>query len=111
MILIAAIALALLVLPSPWGAVAVAAALVVEVAETWFWIWLLRRIPVRAGAETLIGAPAEVVRECRPAGQVRIQGELWRARCERGASPGDRVRVHGIDGLTLLVEPEGARCG
>ena len=111
MILVAAIALALFALPSPWGAVVVAAALVVEIAETWFWIWLLRRIPIRAGAETLIGARAEVVRECRPTGQVRVQGELWRARSEGGAEPGEHVRVRGIDGLTLLVEREGAPCG
>jgi membrane protein implicated in regulation of membrane protease activity len=42
-----------------------------------------------------------------PAGrQVRIQGELWGARCEAGADPGDTVRVVERDGLTLLVEPE-----
>ena len=58
------------------------------------------------GAETLIGASAEVVTECRPLGQVRVQGELWRARCELGASPGETVRIAGRDSLTLLVEPE-----
>jgi membrane protein implicated in regulation of membrane protease activity len=35
---------------------------------------------------------------------VRLGGEIWEARCESGASPGDRVRVTGRDGLTLVVE-------
>jgi membrane protein implicated in regulation of membrane protease activity len=35
---------------------------------------------------------------------VRLNGEIWEARCAAGASPGDRVRVIGRDGLTLVVE-------
>jgi membrane protein implicated in regulation of membrane protease activity len=37
-----------------------------------------------------------------------VQGELWRAHCAEGAAAGERVRVVGIDGLTLEVvrEPE-----
>jgi membrane-bound serine protease (ClpP class) len=58
------------------------------------------------GAETLIGATARVVSDCRPLGQVRLRGELWRARCEAGASAGDTIRIVDRDGLTLLVEPE-----
>jgi membrane protein implicated in regulation of membrane protease activity len=45
-----------------------------------------------------------VVTRCAPLGQVRLQGELWRARCEEGADPGERVRVRALDGLTLVVE-------
>ena len=58
----------------------------------------------QVGAETLIGAVAEVVSTCRPDGQVRVQGELWRARCEEGADRGETVRVVDRDGLTLRVE-------
>jgi membrane-bound serine protease (ClpP class) len=36
---------------------------------------------------------------------VRLQGELWRARCAEGADAGEQVRVVALDGLTLLVEP------
>jgi membrane-bound serine protease (ClpP class) len=56
------------------------------------------------GAQTLIGKDAVVSTPCRPVGQVRLDGEIWEARCESGASPGDRVRVVGRKGLTLLVE-------
>ena len=105
MILVAAILLALFVLPEPWGIVAVLAALVVEIGETAFWIWLSKRGKPQVGAEALIGARAEVVEPCRPLGSVRVAGELWRARCEAGASRGDLVLIRALDGLTLLVEP------
>jgi membrane protein implicated in regulation of membrane protease activity len=104
MLLVAAVLLAVFVLPDVWDVPIVAAAAVVEVAETAFWVWLSRRRRVQMGPETLIGATAEVVSACRPEGQVRVQGELWRARCDEGADPGERVRVQGREGLTLLVE-------
>jgi membrane protein implicated in regulation of membrane protease activity len=104
-ILVAAILLALFLLPAPWGAFALAVATAVEVAEAAFWIRLSRRRPSVSGAEGLEGALAEVVTPCRPEGQVRVRGELWRARCRAGADPGERVIVRALDGLTLVVEP------
>jgi len=101
-----AVILAVFVVPSPWGLVVVGVAAVIEIGETFFWIWLSQRYRIKMGAETLLGAHAEVVSPCRPEGQVRIQGELWGARCEGGADPGDRVRVVERRGLTLLVERE-----
>jgi membrane protein implicated in regulation of membrane protease activity len=104
MLLVAAILLSFFVLPDVWDIPVVVAAALVEVAETVFWIRLSRRRRVQMGPETLVGATAEVVSPCRPDGQVRIQGELWRARCPEGADPGERVRVRALEGLTLLVE-------
>lgn len=106
MLFVGAIFLALFVLPAPWGLALVAASAAVEVAETYFWIRFSRRRRIQAGAETLIGARAVVVSSCRPAGQVRVQGELWRARCEAGAEPGETVRIVRREGLTLWVVPE-----
>jgi membrane-bound serine protease (ClpP class) len=106
MVFVIAVILAVFVVPSPWGLVLVGGAAVVEIGETFFWIWLSQRHRAKMGAETLLGAPADVVTACRPEGHVRIQGELWRARCEAGADPGDRVKVVERDGLTLLVVPE-----
>jgi len=103
--LVAAIFLALFVLPSPWGIVAVGGAAVLEVGETAFWIWLSKRRRPQVGVEALIGATAQVVTACRPLGNVRVAGELWRARCEAGADPGDVVRIRALEGLTLVVEP------
>ena len=106
MLFVIAVILAVFVVPSPWGLVLVGVAAIVEIGETFFWIWLSQRHRVKVGAETLIGARAEVVAPCRPVGQVRIQGELWRARCEGNADIGDTVRVVERRGLTLLVERE-----
>jgi membrane protein implicated in regulation of membrane protease activity len=100
-----AILLALFVLPAPWGLVAVAAAGALEVVEAWVFIaWSRRRRPA-VGAETLVGKRAQAVSDLLPEGQVRLEGELWRARCERGARMGDSVVVQAVDSLTLVVEP------
>lgn len=104
MLLLGAILLAFFVLPDQWDLPVVLLAAVIEVGETGFWIWYSRRRRVQAGPETLIGATARVVAPCRPDGQVRIEGELWRAHCEEGADVGDEVRVLALDELTLVVE-------
>ena len=94
---------AVLWVDSPLSWVLVVGAAVVELAEAWFWWWLSHRRRPAVGVETMVGASATVITPCRPRGQVRIQGELWEARCERGADPGDLVEVVGVDGLTLVV--------
>jgi membrane protein implicated in regulation of membrane protease activity len=106
MLFVIAVILAVFVVPAPWGLVLVGVAALVEIGETFFWVWLSKRRRIQMGAETLIGAPALVVSPCRPDGQVRLRGELWGARCEAGADPGERVRVLDRDGLILLVEPD-----
>lgn len=106
MLLVGAILLAVFVLPSPWSYVAVVSAAVVEVVEVWFWLWYTRRRRPTVGMETLVGRVGEVVTACRPRGQVRLDGELWNARCDDWADPGDPVRVAAIERLTLVVEPE-----
>ena len=104
MLFVAAILLALFVLDSPWDAIVLGAAAVVELAEMAFWIRFSRRRRIQVGAETLVGGVGEVVRECRPLGQIRLDGEFWEARCDEGADTGEWVRVVGRDGLTLVVE-------
>jgi membrane protein implicated in regulation of membrane protease activity len=106
-ILILAIVLAVLFLDPPWSIVVIVVGCILEVGE----IAVLRRWSKRidrrtaktTGSEAMIGQPAEVVEECRPAGTVRVNGELWAARCAEGAARGDTVRVEGVDGLTLVV--------
>jgi membrane-bound serine protease (ClpP class) len=104
MLFLLAVIVALFVVPAPWGLVLVGVAGIVEIGESYLWMRISRRHRVKVGAETLIGSVGEVATPCRPDGQVRVQGELWRARCEEGAEPGDRVRVVERDNLTLLVE-------
>jgi membrane-bound serine protease (ClpP class) len=102
--LVVALFLALFVLPDPWALLVVVGALFLEIGEVFFWFWYTRRRRVQVGAETLIGLEGVVVTPCRPRGQVRLQGEIWDARCDAGAAAGERVRVVGREGLTLAVE-------
>jgi len=91
----------------PWNVLLLVAGCVLEVVE----ITVLRRWSKRidrrttrtTGAEALIGQAAKVVEACRPEGMVQLRGELWVARCEEGADPGDTVRVLSLEGLTLVV--------
>ena len=104
MLFIVAIAL-LLFLPSPWNVYGFGIALVLFFGEAWGWNHSMRGRRKVVGGQALIGMQASVVLPCRPTGQVRVGGELWQARCEAGADPGDTVRVVDRDGLTLIVEP------
>lgn len=100
-----AILLAVFVLEEPWSWVAVALGATFEAAETALLIWWSKRRRVAVGAETLVGRRAVVSTDCTPEGQVRVAGEIWRARCDAGALVGDGVVVLEVDGLTLVVEP------
>ncbi|MFN2595060.1 MAG: nodulation protein NfeD [Actinomycetota bacterium] len=65
-----------------------------------------RKLPAQTGVQKLIGAEGVVVNDVDPAGTVRVGGELWSAESMVGAIPRDRiVRVVGIEGLRLKVEP------
>lgn len=104
MALALAILLAVFVLEEPWNWLAVALGATFELAETGVLIWWSKRRRVAVGAETLVGRRAVVSADCMPEGQVRVAGELWRARCEGGAGVGDEVVIRQVDGLTLVVE-------
>lgn len=64
-----------------------------------------RRSQVVSGREQLIGTTAVILDWQSLAGHVRVHGERWSARGNASFSAGQQVRVVGIDGLTLLVEP------
>ncbi|HZS65367.1 MAG TPA: nodulation protein NfeD [Xanthobacteraceae bacterium] len=58
-----------------------------------------------AGAEQMIGMPAEVVHWSGKSGQVRVHGEIWAAHGERPLKRGDRAVIRAREGLTLIVDP------
>src|SRR3954451_12045377 len=95
-LVILALLAAIFLLPSPWGLLAVVCALVVDLAEVGFGLWYAKRRRPQTGREALVGSLASVVIRCDPLGQVRVEGELWQARCEPSAEPGDEVRVEAI---------------
>ena len=104
MLLMAAI-VGLFVLPTPWNVIAVCVAAIVEVGELYLWKRFLSRYRVRGGAEGMIGERAEVIEECDPKGRVKVRGEIWAAVAAGGATftPGERVRVLAVEGLSLRI--------
>ena len=105
MLTIVAIVLAVTVIPAPWGWVAVIGAFAIDVAETIFFVRWSKRRRATVGAETLVGRRAIVVRSLTPAGQVKLDGEVWEARSDVHLEPGREVVVTALDGLVLDVEP------
>jgi len=90
-----------LVLPMVAGFVAVTG-LLIRLAVT-----AQRQAPA-TGSAGMIGQVGEAVTpiELGAVGQIRVHGELWRARAPEAIPPGGRVRVLQIDGLTLTVAKE-----
>jgi membrane protein implicated in regulation of membrane protease activity len=100
-----ALLLAIFLLPSPWGFVVVACALVVDVLEVSVGLWYSKRRRATVGTDALVGVTGVAVGDLFPEGQVKVNGEIWRARCEAGCDAGAAVVVRAVNGLTLEVEP------
>jgi membrane-bound serine protease (ClpP class) len=55
----------------------------------------------------LVGLVGETRGMLAPEGPVFVKGTLWRAKTSNGPiPPGTKVRIRGVDGLILKVEPE-----
>jgi membrane-bound serine protease (ClpP class) len=88
-----------------WPVLVVAAAV-----STAFFLFALgfamraRRSRVVSGSEQMVGITGRIASWNGLAGDVRVHGELWRARSEVPLAPGDPIRVVRREGLTLDVE-------
>ena len=72
-----------------------------------FTVALRARERVRSAQIGLVGLVGEVRSDLNPEGGVEVKGALWRARSNNGSIPrGTKVRIRGVDGLILRVEPE-----
>jgi membrane-bound serine protease (ClpP class) len=67
------------------------------------------RRPVVTGVQGMIGDNAEVIQDFAGTGRVRYRGELWNARSDTELRAGQIARIVKVEGLTLWVEPGGAR--
>ena len=105
MLFLIALLLAIFFLPSPWGIVLVVVAGIVDLTEVGIGLWWSRRRKAAVGASALVGATGIAMGDLWPQGQVKVNGELWRARCDGGCDAGTSVVVRAVDGLTLEVEP------
>lgn len=75
-----------------------------------FWFGVRRGIEVQLAAPTVdaervIGEIGEARSPVHRTGTVYVAGELWSARSESPIEQGSRVRVLGLDGLVIDVEP------
>jgi membrane-bound serine protease (ClpP class) len=64
-----------------------------------------RRNKVVTGASGMIGEEGVTRTELEPEGQILVRGEIWEAVASATVPAGARVRVKGMAGLKLLVEP------
>ena len=66
-----------------------------------------QRLPVRAGAETLLG---KIVTALTPidsrGGRIFVEGEYWNAISDTPIGEGRPVEIAGVQGLTLKVTPK-----
>ena len=65
--------------------------------------------PQGVGAKRLVGMYGKVIKTI-PAGDygmIRVDGEEWRAYCEKECKEGEKVKVIKIDGTHLVVEKAG----
>jgi membrane-bound serine protease (ClpP class) len=67
-----------------------------------------QKAPVTTGPEGLLGEVGTVTEPLEPAGKIFVHGEIWDAVSEGGRlDRGGRVRVRGVEDMTLRVEPLG----
>lgn len=63
------------------------------------------RHPVNTGREGMVGLVGETAGELSPTGRVFVHGEYWNAQSTMPVPANARVRVVGVEGLKLIVEP------
>jgi membrane-bound serine protease (ClpP class) len=66
-----------------------------------------RRRPAVSGAEGMIGGTAVALEDFEREGWVRASGERWHARSGSPLTRDAHARIVAVQGLTLLIEPEG----
>jgi membrane-bound serine protease (ClpP class) len=89
---------------SPWLIVAMMAAM------SAFFVFVVRSLaraqhaPVAAGPQALVGRAGVALSNLDPAGQVRVDGEVWTAVAEdESVQQGENVEVAAVEGVTLYV--------
>ncbi len=65
----------------------------------------LRKLKVKTGAEAFIGAIGVALTDIDPTGEVRVLGEIWRAKSRTKIVKGQKIKVEDREGLTLIVAP------
>lgn len=101
-------ALAFAFLDMPWKLLVLIPLALIEAADIALWLrW--RKVRSITGAESVVGERGVALTDCRPAGQVKVRGQIWKAHCPDGVAAREHVVVTAVDGLRLEVaRPENA---
>jgi membrane protein implicated in regulation of membrane protease activity len=95
--------LAFVFLDPPWRYLLIIALLFVDFLQILVWLRWRKRRAITGHHERLVGAQGETVSECRPFGQVKVNGQLWKAYCPEGIDVAQRITVTDVDGLQLRI--------
>jgi membrane-bound serine protease (ClpP class) len=96
--------IAIYFLDGVWKWALIAAVALLELAEIGLWLkW--RKVTSSTGAEGMVGMSGVALSDCKPDGQVKVKGQIWKARCDQGVAAGEGVSVLAVDGLRLDVAP------
>lgn len=94
--------LAYFFLEGTWRVVVIVALLASDVVEIAIWLrWRKKR--AITGAEAMIGMPGVALTDLAPEGQVKVQGQIWKATSDEPLESGDPIEVRRVDGLRLRV--------
>lgn len=64
-----------------------------------------RKRRVVSGQEQMVGASGEALESFKTEGRVRVHSEDWRAHTRVPVKKGKKIRVTGMEGLVLMIEP------
>jgi membrane-bound serine protease (ClpP class) len=66
-----------------------------------------RRMKVKVGPEQLIGLTGTAVSRLAPVGEIRVEGQIWKAETISGTvNEGESVEIVSREGLILRVKPK-----
>lgn len=97
-------------LPLVFIATFAAASATLTFATVWFALKARRR-PIVSGSGEIIGASGVALADIEREGWAQVRGETWRVVSAAPLARGERLRVTGIEGLTLNVEPASRQGG
>lgn len=96
---------------SPWAIAPIA------LAAVGFFVFVIpaalraQRAPSKLSDDNLVGAEGIAQTDLDPSGVVAVHAETWTATSTARVASGEPIRVIGIDGLRLQVEPLGTEMG
>ncbi len=86
----------------PWRGLVIAFFLVIDIAEIIIWLRWRKKKSI-TGAESVVGERGVAITDCKPDGQVKVRGQIWKATCPGGVAAGLEVIVDEIDSIKLVV--------